>query len=137
MGPPGITDSRALATDSYTFRQDGSVIFQPEFTWRGYQYVQITGARKKPALEDVVGLSIGTDVPVIGNLQTSNDLINRIFLNMFWSGRDAYMSYPMDCPQRAERLGWTGDANFYLATAAQNFDMDRFYTCLLYTSRCV
>jgi len=128
MGPPGITDSRALATDSYTFRQDGSVIFQPEFTWRGYQYVQITGARKKPALEDVVGLSIGTDVPVIGNLQTSNDLINRIFLNMFWSGRDAYMSYPMDCPQRSERLGWTGDANFYLATAAKNFDMDRFYT---------
>ena len=128
MSPPGIPESRARATDSYTFGQHGVVLFQPDFTWRGYQYIQITGAKKRPALEDVVGLSIGTDVPVIGHLQTSSVLLNRIFLNIFWSGRDAYMSYPMDCPQRSERLGWTGDANFYLATATQNFDMDRFYS---------
>jgi alpha-L-rhamnosidase len=127
MRPPGLPQFKADNTDTFVFGPSGEASFQPCYTWRGFQYIEVTGVTTKPLLEDVAGLSIGTDVPVLGQLETSDELVNRIYLNIFWSGRDAFVSYPMDCPQRCERLGWTGDANFYLKTAAYNFDMGRFY----------
>jgi alpha-L-rhamnosidase len=128
LNSPGIGNARAHNIDSYTFGSETTATFQPHFTWRGFQYVEVTGLLNKPSLDDVTGLSIGTDVPLLGELNTSSELINRINLNMHWSGRDAFMSIPMDCPQRSERLGWAGDANFYLATAVFNFDMSRFFS---------
>jgi alpha-L-rhamnosidase len=123
---PGL-NAEALATDHYTFKDSNKATFQPTFTWHGFRYVEITGLAAKPPLGDVTGIVMGTDVAHIGQLATSNVLLNRLFQNMAWSGRDAYMSIPMDCPQRSERLGWTGDANFYVTTATFNFDMVRFY----------
>lgn len=123
---PGI-DAQAAATDYYTFKANGNAVFQPQFTWHGFRYVELTGLAKRPSLNAVTGLVMGTDVPHIGQLNTSNDMLNRLQSSLQWSGRDAFMSIPMDCPQRSERLGWTGDANFYVTTAAFNFDMARFY----------
>jgi alpha-L-rhamnosidase len=127
LNSPGIANARAHNIDTYIFGNEGEALYQPRFTWRGFQYVEVRGTTGKPSLDDVTGLSIGTDVPLIGELNTSSGLINRINENMHWSGRDAFMSIPMDCPQRSERLGWAGDANFYLATAVFDFDMSRFY----------
>lgn len=124
---PGIPGARAEAIDRYTFGKDGVAVFQPEFTFHGFQYIEVSGAIERPALEDVVGVVYGTDVPRTGSLTTSSEFINRLQAALQWSGRDAFMSAPMDCPQRSERLGWTGDANFYLTTAAFNFDMAAFY----------
>lgn len=120
--------ARALATDLYMLKSNAPAVYQPQFTWHGFQYLEISGVEHKPSLDDVTGMVMGTDVPHVGQLQTSNALLNQLQSNLQWSGRDAYMSIPMDCPQRSERLGWTGDANFYVATATFNFDMARFYT---------
>ncbi len=124
---PGIPGAHADAIDHYTFGAPGTAEFQPEFTSHGFQYVEVSGAVSEPALSDIVGVVYGTDVPHIGSLHTSSEFINRLESNVRWSGRDAYLSVPMDCPQRSERLGWTGDANFYGPTAAFNFDMAAFY----------
>jgi alpha-L-rhamnosidase len=128
LNSPGIGNARAHNVDTFIFSNESEATFQPRFTWRGFQFIEISGVTTRPSLEEVTGLSIGTDVPDIGDLHTSSELINRINQNTHWSGRDAFMSYPMDCPQRSERLGWAGDANFYLATAVFNFDMSRFYS---------
>lgn len=124
---PGIPGARAEAIDRFIIPKTGVLMFQPEFTFHGFQYIEISGDIEKPALTDVVGVVYGTDVPHTGSLVTSNRFINQLQFCLQWSGRDAYMSAPMDCPQRSERLGWTGDANFYLTTAAFNFDMTAFY----------
>jgi alpha-L-rhamnosidase len=128
LNSPGIANARAHNIDTYILGESGQATFQPHFTWCGFKYVQVSGTSEQPALRDVTGVSIGTDVSDIGQLSTSNELVNRINENLHWSGRDAFMSFPMDCPQRSERLGWAGDANFYMATAAFNFDLSRFYT---------
>ena len=124
---PGIAGVHADAIDHYTFGAPGVAVFQPEFTFHGFQYIEVSGAASKPALSDVVGVVYGTDVPHIGSFHTSSAFLNQLQSDLQWSGRDAYMSVPMDCPQRSERLGWTGDANFYVPTAAFNFDMAAFY----------
>ncbi len=125
---PGVGNMFSANTDTYTFGKTGEAIYQPRFSWRGFRYIEISGTVSKPALADVAGLSIGTHVPDTGTVQTSDDLINRIFNIMKWSGQCAFISIPVDSPQRCERLGWTGDANFYLKTAAFNFDIERFFT---------
>ena len=124
---PGIPGARAEAIDRFIIPKAGVLMFQPNFTFHGFQYIEVSGDIEKPSLSDVVGVVYGTDVAHIGSLVTSNPFINQLQSCLQWSGRDAYMSVPMDCPQRSERLGWTGDANFYLTTAAFNFDMTAFY----------
>ena len=128
LASPGIPNMAAEATDRYTFARTGAVTFQPEFTFHGFQYIEVSGVSVQPAIADVAGVVYGTDVPHIGSLVTSSGFINQLQSNLQWSGRDAYMSIPMDCPQRTERLGWTGDANFYVPSAAFNFDMAAFYS---------
>ena len=127
LGSPGIPGAYAEATDRYTFDAAGTAVFQPEHTFHGFQYVEVSGAASEPALSDVVGVVYGTDVPHVGRMHTSSVFVNQLLSNLQWSGRDAYLSVPMDCPQRTERLGWTGDANFYVSTAAYEFDMAAFY----------
>jgi alpha-L-rhamnosidase len=119
---------RALATDHYTLRGHGEEIYQPRFTFHGFQHIEISGLPAPLTADQVTALVMVTDVPEIGQFQCSNALVNRIQSNLHWSGRDAFMTIPMDCPQRSERLGWMGDANFYVQTAAFNFDMSRFYS---------
>ena len=124
---PGIPGARAEAIDRFTVGKSGEAVFQPEFTFHGFQYIEVTGEINPPNLADLAGVAYGTSLPQIGSLVTSNSYINQLQSCLKWSGRDAYMSVPMDCPQRSERLGWTGDANFYLPTAAFYFDMTAFY----------
>ena len=124
---PGIPGAHADAIDHYTFGASGTAVFQPEYTFHGFQYVEVSGAGVEPALSDVAGVVYGTDVPHIGSLHTSSAFVNQLESNVRWSGRDAYVSVPVDCPQRSERLGWTGDANFYVSSAAYDFDMAAFY----------
>jgi len=125
---PGIANAFSNNTDTYTFSRTGEVVYQPHFTWRGFRFIEISGTGTKPALNEVTGLSIGSHVPNTGEVKTSDDLINRIFTIMKSSGQCAFISIPVDSPQRCERLGWTGDANFYLKTATFNFDVERFFT---------
>jgi len=128
-GTPDFTNLKlAKATDTYIKRGDGSETFQPKFTFHGFRWISIEGLEKAPALAEVSGLVIGTQVPETGFLQTSDAALNHLLSNIKWTAHNAYMSVPLDSPQRSERLGWTGDANVMIATAAWFFDLDRFYT---------
>ncbi len=83
--------------------------WHPMFVYHGFRYVEISGLRKTPNLDDFEGCVIYDEMPVTGSFETSNEIINAVYHNAFWGIRGNYRSMPTDCPQRDERLGWTGD----------------------------
>lgn len=113
------------ATDIYTLRGDAEPeTYEPRFTYHGFRYVQIDGWPSpdqdvKDALEAVV---CHTDMMEQGNFACSNDKLNQLFSNVRWSMRDNFLSIPTDCPQRDERLGWTGDLALFAPTATYIYD---------------
>lgn len=98
----------AEATDKYVMK-DGEQIWEPHFTYHGYRYIEVTGYPGTPLVSDFIGKVVYDDLPVIGNFETSNDVINQIYKNAFWGIRGNYRGMPTDCPQRDERMGWLGD----------------------------
>lgn len=129
---------RAKATDVYICRGDGVEVFEPHFTFHGFQYVELTasapnnchllGDKFRPTLETVTGCVIHSATPPAGHLECSHAGVNRLWLNGVWSQRDNFLSVPTDCPQRDERLGWMGDAQVFFRTATCNMDVAAFFT---------
>ena len=106
----------AECTDQYivanveTFQETSLPIsWHPMFIYHGFRYVEIVGLREIPTLDDFEGWVIYDEMPVTGSFETSNEIINAVYHNAFWGIRGNYRSMPTDCPQRDERLGWTGD----------------------------
>jgi alpha-L-rhamnosidase len=83
--------------------------WRPMFVYHGFRYVEISGLRETPNLDDFEGWVIYDEMPVTGSFETSNEIINAVYHNAYWGIRGNYRSMPTDCPQRDERLGWTGD----------------------------
>ena len=83
--------------------------WHPMFVYHGFRYVEITGLRETPNLDDFEGRVIYDEMPVTGSFETSNEIVNAVYHNAYWGIRGNYRSMPTDCPQRDERLGWTGD----------------------------
>ncbi|MBO3746141.1 glycoside hydrolase family 78 protein [Streptosporangiaceae bacterium NEAU-GS5] len=109
----------AAATDTYTLRGDSvPEQWEPRFTVHGFQYAQIDGV--DPA--DVQAVVCHTDMRRIGHFECSDPLLNRLHENVVWSMRDNFVDVPTDCPQRDERLGWTGDIQVFGPTAAFLYD---------------
>ena len=79
------------------------------FVYHGFRYVEISGLRETPNLDDFEGWVIYDEMPVTGSFETSNEIINAVYHNAYWGIRGNYRSMPTDCPQRDERMGWTGD----------------------------
>ncbi|MBC8108855.1 MAG: family 78 glycoside hydrolase catalytic domain [Anaerolineae bacterium] len=100
--------------------------FEPHFTFHGFRYVQVTGLKERPQPADLVGRVMHTDAPIAGELECSSDLLNRIMRAIVWTQRDNMISVPTDCPQRDERLGWTGDMQVFCGTASFNMDVSKF-----------
>ena len=102
----------AECTDRYVLlrnARNGSVQWHPSFVYHGFRYVEITGLLEKPNLDDFEGWVIYDEMPVTGSFETSNEIINAVYRNAYWGIRGNYRSMPTDCPQRDERMGWTGD----------------------------
>ena len=100
----------AMARDVYTLYGDpDGEIYEPRFTQHGGRYAELTGYPGTPDLDSVTGYTVTTDLPLIGNFETSNATINQIYQNIVWGTRGNYLSMPTDCPQRDERMGWQGD----------------------------
>jgi len=116
----------AKATDTYTFAAAGTVTFQPKFTQHGFRYVEITGASTPPAVADVKGIVLSSDLEDIGELETSNPLLNQLVSNIRWGQRSNFLSIPTDTPARDERLGWTGDISVFSPAAARFQDTRGF-----------
>ncbi|WP_221028743.1 family 78 glycoside hydrolase catalytic domain [Actomonas aquatica] len=121
---------RAKATDVYVCRGDGVEVWEPTFTFHGFQYVELTGlpAGAAPRADAVLGCVVHSATPMTGEFACSHEGVNRLWLNGHWSQRDNFLTVPTDCPQRDERLGWMGDAQVFMRTATCNGDVAAFFT---------
>jgi alpha-L-rhamnosidase len=123
----------ANATDVYFLRGEGVETLEPYFTFHGFRYVEVTGLETKPALDAVTGVVVHSPMECTGEFECSSPLVNQLFRNIAWSQRDNFLEVPTDCPQRDERAGWTGDAQFFAGTAVYNADVAAFFTRWLTT----
>jgi alpha-L-rhamnosidase len=119
----------AKATDTYIL-SGGDDSFEPTFTFHGFRYVEVTGwpgddAGVGDALRAVV---VGSDLRRTGTFRSSHEALNRFHENVVWGTRGNFVDIPTDCPQRDERLGWTGDIAVFAPTAAFLFDVQDFLT---------
>ena len=138
---------RAKATDVYICKGGSTEIWEPHFTFHGFQFVELTvlpplGApassrrvsppsRRQDAGAPriaITGCVIRSAMSPAGCFECSHPGVNRLWLNGLWSQRDNFLSVPTDCPQRDERLGWMGDGQVFLRTASYNVDVAAFFT---------
>ena len=103
------TDKYIVANNSKLSTLNSQLEWHPMFVYHGFRYVEISGLRETPNLNDFEGWVIYDEMPVTGSFETSNEIINAVYHNAYWGIRGNYRSMPTDCPQRDERLGWTGD----------------------------
>jgi alpha-L-rhamnosidase len=106
----------ALSEDQYVMKA-GAQQFQPHFTSHGFQYLEITGLDAPLPLEQVEALAISSLHHVTSGYETSNAQVNRLWSNLVWSNIDNFLTIPTDCPQRNERMGWSGDLSVFSRTA--------------------
>lgn len=118
----------AKCTDVFILKGEGQEVFEPHFTFHGFRYVKIEGVSAPPSLDQVTGVVIHSDMKPTGTFSCSDPMINQLQKNIQWGQRGNFLDVPTDCPQRDERLGWTGDAQVFSMTAAFNFDVAPFYT---------
>lgn len=120
---------KARATDFYICKGDPEgETYEPRFTFHGFQFVELSNCATPPTKEAVTGLVIHSDTPMTSTFTCSDPMVNQLFKNVVWTQRANFLDLPTDCPQRDERMGWTGDAQAYVATAAYNADIGAFYT---------
>ena len=119
----------ARSTDTYICAKNGTETYEPVLTFHGFRYVELSGLPEDaaPKLDWVEGKIVYSDLREIGSFKCSEEKINRLQSNIQWGQRCNFFSIPTDCPQRDERLGWLGDAQAFVATAAFNMDVDAFY----------
>ncbi len=119
----------ARPQDTYVLRGGDEVeVFEPRFTFHGFRYVEVTGLPEPPTLETITGLVVHSDTPWTGRFECSSEMVNQLWRNVTWGQRGNFLSVPTDCPQRDERLGWLGDAQVFLPSAALNMDVAAFIT---------
>ncbi len=124
----------ALSQDVYIMKA-GKQVFQPRFTSHGYQYIEITGIDKPLPLAAVEGLAISSILELSADYRTSSQKVNRLWSNLVWSTVGNFLSIPTDCPQRNERMGWSGDINVFSRTATYVSNANQFLTRHMYAMR--
>ncbi|MCR5468888.1 MAG: glycoside hydrolase family 78 protein [Lachnospiraceae bacterium] len=116
------------ARSRFVYTSDGrKETVHPRFTFFGYRYIRIQGWVGELTLDIVRSLVIYSDMERTGFIDTSNEKINRLYENCIWGQKSNFIDMPTDCPQRDERLGWTGDAQVFSQTASYNMDTRGFY----------
>ena len=120
---------KARATDFYVCKGDKTgEVYSPRFTFHGFQYVELANFPGEADLDTLTGLVLHSDTPMTSTFECSDPMVNQLFRNVVWTQRSNFLDLPTDCPQRDERLGWTGDAQAYIGTAAYNADVGAFFT---------
>jgi len=118
----------AKATDQYTAKGGGLEVFEPHFTFHGFRYVAVNGWPGELSLDAFTGVVVHSAIDPSGTFETSNPMLNQLQHNIIWGQKGNFLDVPTDCPQRDERLGWTGDAQVFARTACFNHDSAAFYT---------
>lgn len=118
----------AKQTVTYILKGTGTEVFEPHFTFQGFRYVAVSGFPGTLRPENLVGIVLHTDFRHTGNFACSDTLVNQLQHNIWWGQQGNFLGVPTDCPQRDERLGWTGDAQVFAPTACFNADLASFYS---------
>jgi alpha-L-rhamnosidase len=123
------TENLRLAKQSnvYILKGNGTETFQPHFTFQGFRYVKIEGYPGELNPENFTGYVLYSDMKPTGTFSTDNSLVNQLQHNIQWGQKGNFLDIPTDCPQRDERLGWTGDAQAFSRTATFNFAANSFF----------
>ncbi len=124
----------ALANDLYILK-NGENIIQPHFTFHGYRYIEITGIEEALPPDAVKGLVISSIKNLSASYKTSNQKVNRFFKNIVWSQYGNFLSIPTDCPQRNERMGWSGDLSVFSRTSTYLANVDQFFRRHMFAMR--
>lgn len=107
---------------------DGVQTYKPKMTFFGFRYIRLDQFPGTPCADQFYAVAVHSDMKRTGRLRSSNPLLNQLFSNIIWGQKGNFLDVPTDCPQRDERMGWTGDAQAFVKTASYNFDVDRFFT---------
>ncbi len=118
----------AKATLTYTLRGGGEETYEPHFTFMGFRYVAVSGYPGDLTTDGITAIVIHSDMAATAEFETSSPLLNQLQRNIRWGQKGNFLDVPTDCPQRDERLGWTGDAQVFSRTAAFNMDVAGFFT---------
>lgn len=117
----------AKAEINYICRQ-GEQTYHPKLTFFGFRYIRLAEFPGEPELEQFTAIAVCSDIKQTGQVRTSDAKLNKLFANILWGQADNFLDVPTDCPQRDERLGWTGDAQVFVKAASYNFDVEKFFT---------
>ena len=112
----------------YILKGGKEEFFEPRFTFQGFRYVAVAGFPGEPNLNTLTGIVIHSDMTPAGDFSCSDSMINQLQHNIQWGQKGNFLDVPTDCPQRDERMGWTGDAQVFAPTACFNYDAASFYT---------
>ncbi len=112
----------AEATDRYTLRGGGGETWHPRFTFHGFRYAEVTGWPGELDPAEITALVLHSDMRRTGWFECSDERVNRLHENVVWGMRGNFVGIPTDCPQRDERLGWTGDIGVFAPTATYLYD---------------
>ncbi len=115
----------AMAQDIY-ITKGGNEVICPRFTFHGYRYIEITGIDQPLPVESVKGDVLSSIHELASGYETSNDQVNKLWENITWSAKGNFLSIPTDCPQRNERMGWSGDISVFSRTATYLADLPQF-----------
>jgi alpha-L-rhamnosidase len=118
----------AMQTIRYTTKGQGVETFEPHFTFQGFRYVAVAGWPGEPPLDAFTGIVVHSAIDPTGTFESSSAMLNQLQHNIIWGQKGNFVDVPTDCPQRDERLGWTGDAEVFARTASYNHDTAAFYT---------
>lgn len=105
----------------------GRNTWKPRFTFYGFRYIRLDRAPEHITIDNFRAVAVYSDMKRTGYIRTSDERLNRLFDNALWSQRDNFLDIPTDCPQRDERMGWTGDAQVFAKTACYNYNAKKFF----------
>ena len=116
----------AKAMLRYTCR-DGVQTWHPELTFYGFRYIKLEAFPGEARPEQFTAIAVYSDMRRTGHIRTGHTGVNQLISNIFWGQRGNFLDIPTDCPQRDERLGWTGDAEVFVRAASLNYDVEKFF----------
>jgi alpha-L-rhamnosidase len=117
----------AKAQDTYILKGEGEEIYEPLFTWHGFRYLKVEGYPGELKPENFTAVVLYSDMQPTGTFVTSDSLVNQLQHNIQWGQKGNFLDVPTDCPQRDERLGWSGDAQVFSRTASFNMNVNSFF----------
>ena len=122
------TENYRSAKNDMLYILDGQErVLKSNFTFQGFRYVRVDEFPGQVDLADFCAKAVYSDMTRVGDFSCGNEKLNQLYSNVIWGQRSNYLDIPTDCPQRDERMGWTGDAQVFCRTAALNYDVQKFF----------